>query len=548
MTVALANAQMSVPGWQWNLPAMRYQRLNLSQRASVDRGNDLFTRGENAMRQSDWERRHGNETRRAAQDRDAIASFRASATEWRRFGMEFVNAPEYIMGYTQFMQGLSLYGARDRYAAVRILTEVIDLYEEIPDIVVPALFWRGRAFADSGDTVKATTDWQMIVDTPEYMAHPLYFTAMLDLARQEWNRMRFDAAASRWERLIAMDEEKVPRDVLDDARTQLIIWYGFQDTWDRVTPLVEAMARGNANRQIELNWHFLNHFWHFLGHDWRTSYFDKVYRKPEDAERAIAKVRLGIVNWFEKQAEVYVPFGDVRVWEHALQVFRYRRWIDNKRGPELAMALAKRMREDEGLDVATRQRRAGELIDALTQAEMFIEARSVLEQVTSPVQRLWNLYTIEHRANNRDEAVRVLIQLTQNSDFDTARHAKRTLAEYYRHYTNQQEEAIKLYTELADPPWTLWCIANSYERMRAWDRAQNVLSEIASIFPNDAARAMFEKGRLFEAAGNREQAIGAFRRILQHPEWKRASEASQAHQTLRSWGIDPGGGEIHEIH
>ncbi|MCL1857165.1 MAG: hypothetical protein FWF84_05970 [Kiritimatiellaeota bacterium] len=545
-----AFAQLSVPGWDWKLPAARFQRLSIPQRTAVTSANDLFSQGEEAMRLADHYRRHNDETRRVEHDKKAIASFRASAARWKLFGTEFVLAPASVLGYAQFMEGLSLYAARDRYAAIKILTEVIDLYEEVNDVIVPALFWRGKAYADSGDIVKATADWQVLVDTPEYESHPLYYSAMLATAEQEWARMRFDAAVARYEKLVALGEDTVPRDVLDAARTELIVWYGFQDKWDKVTPLVEAMARGNEQRRLELNWHFLNHFWHNLYYnpDWRRLYFDKLYKRSEDVEKALTKVRLGVVGWFEQQAELYVPFGDIKVWDHALQVFRYRRWIDGKRAPEMALALAKRLRDEEGLDPPTRQRRARELIDCLTQAEMFIEARSVLDYISDPVGRLWSLYTIEERSQNHEEVVRILTQLMQNNDFDTSRGAKRTLAEYYRHRINKQEEAIKLYNDLAEPPWTLWCVADSYRRMNSWDKAQNVLSELASIFPNEAAQAMWTKGEYYEYAGDRDRAISVYRQLANHPEWKQSSYAGQAHTVLREWGIDSGGGAGNDVH
>ena len=60
---------------------------------------------------------------------------------------------------------------------------------------------------------------------------------------------------------------------------------------------------------------------------------------------------------------------------------------------------------------------------------------------------------------------------------------------------------------------------------------------------------MYDKGRYFEAAGNKEQAIACYRRLMTQPEWKQSSYASQAHQALERLGVQQtGGGVVSEVH
>ena len=74
------------------------------------------------------------------------------------------------------------------------------------------------------------------------------------------------------------------------------------------------------------------------------------------------------------------------------------------------------------------------------------------------------------------------------------------------------------------------------------------MDEICGVFPNDAAQAMLTKGDWFRDAGDKKNAIGCYRRILSHAEWKKSSSASQAHQRLEAFGIATGGAVVNDVH
>jgi hypothetical protein len=59
---------------------------------------------------------------------------------------------------------------------------------------------------------------------------------------------------------------------------------------------------------------------------------------------------------------------------------------------------------------------------------------------------------------------------------------------------------------------------------------------------------MLRKGDWYRDDGDVKRAIGCYRRILAHAEWKKTAAASQAHQRLEVYGIGTGGAVLNEVH
>jgi len=112
---------------------------------------------------------------------------------------------------------------------------------------------------------------------------------------------------------------------------------------------------------------------------------------------------------------------------------------------------------------------------------------------------------------------------------------------------NLPEKAIPLFIEIADPPASLWALQECFWRVGKKSQAQATLTEIASIFPPEAARAMYQKADYYQRDNDKAQAIAHYRRILAHPDWKKSGEASNAHQRLEQLGVETGGAVIHGV-
>ncbi|MHC4885620.1 MAG: hypothetical protein ACYTGH_11100 [Planctomycetota bacterium] len=74
----------------------------------------------------------------------------------------------------------------------------------------------------------------------------------------------------------------------------------------------------------------------------------------------------------------------------------------------------------------------------------------------------------------------------------------------------------------------------------------STLTEVISMFPDWAARGVYQKAEYYRADGEKKKAVALYRQILKHEKWKKTREASGAHQRLEEWGFETGGGDIDE--
>ena len=514
--------------WNWRLPAETYQRLDIPQRTSEDRASGLHARGE--------------QSRRERKESDAVASFRAASQEWKRFTIEYVDAPESALAHAHFMQAYDLHLAKDRNEAVKIYTEVLDFYPDTPYAQVMALFWRGEAHRENGDQARAMADLAAIAEMEDVAGHPLAVVALERLAEDAWSRMQWEPAAARWQ-AIAEDQPDPPRDSRDRARRRLMMWRGLEERWDEVARIAES-AGADAKARADILGGFMWSTWNQDLPNWlRPSYFERRF-KGSDAATAEQKFRAKLVDWYAARRSVFAEAG--RDWDHDLAVFNYRRQLAPDKASTLATELGAKLRASQ-VDAAEKERRARGLIDQLVQAGMAIEARTLLGFVPNAVDRLRLAYSIEERTGHFAEAESILGQLERNEDPAVVLAAKRSRAYLYKDRMNAPEKAIPLYIEIADPPGTLWALQECYWRVGKKPQAHATLTEIASVFPGDAARAMFQKADYFQRENDKAQAIAHYRRILAHPDWKKTGEASSAHQRLEQLGVDTGGAVIHGI-
>ena len=163
------------------------------------------------------------------------------------------------------------------------------------------------------------------------------------------------------------------------------------------------------------------------------------------------------------------------------------------------------------------------------------------------VDNLWLTYEIENRADKLPAAQLALEQIVDQPDAAVSLAGKKRLAWFHKERTRQYDKAIALYIDISQPPGTLWDLQECYRRAGKKLEAYTVLTELASIFPPEAARAVWVQGQYREQDGEKDKAIALYRRLLAQPEWKKTWESSQAHQALERLGIATGGAVVNEV-
>ncbi len=90
----------------------------------------------------------------------------------------------------------------------------------------------------------------------------------------------------------------------------------------------------------------------------------------------------------------------------------------------------------------------------------------------------------------------------------------------------------------------MWHIQDAYYRWGKLDNAITTLTEIENSFPDQSARAAWQKASYYHTAGQAKQAVSAARRVLKL--YPKSAESSKAHQLLEGYGIATGGGLLDE--
>jgi tetratricopeptide (TPR) repeat protein len=278
-------------------------------------------------------------------------------------------------------------------------------------------------------------------------------------------------------------------------------------------------------------------------HSWGNWYYAVYVPGKEHAARRL-EWRGRLAAWYDRQLGTFDAAG--RPWDHALTAFRLWREFKPEAGAGRIPAITALLARLE-LDDAGRDRHARDFALLLCDYRLFDEARALLPQVKDLAANRWLAYEIGNRANALPEAQLALEELVANPDAAVSLRAKKTLAWFHKDRTRQYDKAIALYLDISEPPGTLWSLQECYRRAGKKREAYTILTELASIFPSEAPRAVWTQGQYREQDGEKEQAIALYRRLLSQPDWKKSPESSSAHQALERLGIATGGAVINEV-
>lgn len=516
--------------WTWHMPVSIYQNLDFGKRAAIDRGRAAYEKAAEA-------------TRRNVAVPEQIPLYRAAAAEWEKFRVNFeldMDVSDAVNAYVLFMRAYSLQGARDRNTAIKLYQELIDFYAGETWITPAALFMIGQNKQSNGEIRPAKRFYEELVSSEAMRKHSLASRAYKNLGSFAWTDKKYAEAIDYWRKGSAEEYKNIARADYDEQRNLLRASIGVTCRWNELTDFIfegldEKNIKGRINAVIACEDNFRNWGTRNWWNDW---YFNPKFEKDADRKAEWTKHNQGFAKWHEGFKTLFAQDG--REWQFAMRSFAFRR--------EYSLPEAKKLiPEISGILKAspdnTKTARVREFGFALCDVKMYEEARTLLPLINGKVDQLWYTYEVDSREGKWDACVLTLEALMANADPEVVLKAKKTLAWVYKDRLRDYEKAIKLYLDISQPPGTLWDLYDCYRRSGQKKQAYATLGEI-TFFPDHAARSIWRQAEDHLADGEKDLAIGLYRRLLSQPEWKKTWESSQAHQRLESMGIATGGAVI----
>ena len=527
--------------WDWHLPGNVYKELEFTDRAAVDRAVKLFQQAIDAER-------------RGVKVTDLVPRYRAAAGEWRKVqvqGESSGESNEPLLAYAVFMQGYSRQQAHDRNEAIKLFNEVLDIYPEEKFIAVPARYMLSLVKRELGDLKQANADLEEIVDDKAADGHPIYYNVLRSMGSVRWNEGRPDEAAELWSKIV-FSKKKVDWTLWRYARNDLVLALTVAGSFNELEAAVLAgIDEGKRKERVErmaenAKWMSeTDRYWHHG----LTKYLDRKYprdRKASERKAALEKIRRGYIAWLDGEGAVFDGYDDG--WAFAVARLRARLGVEKpaeilKRAKTLE-PLVKNAKPDL---VDGRARTVAMELAGIGEKEA---ARAAAELAKNHLYQLRLQYEVENALQEWKAAAMYLeeyVQAQPPPPPDDLKRAKYDLAWHYRVRLSEHEKAVKIYQDLDDPPRSLWGLAESLRDCGKKTEAYKSLTEIASMFPNDAPNAVLRIAQWKERDGDKEKAIALYRRLLSHPKWKQSSASSEAHQALERFGIATGGAMTNEV-
>jgi tetratricopeptide (TPR) repeat protein len=494
--------------WNWVLPAERYKALSVFERAQYDKAAAFFKNND----------------------------FRASAAEFEKFKVQFQDsASSSSLAYVNFMHGYCLLQAKDRNAAIKAFTEVLDYFKNETEDAAAALFFKGVAHLENGDLRKGLQCMQQMADDEQYRYHPLAAGALRRLAENSWKNNQIEAALRCWKQVCADFGQSNPQEA-HEARSAVTAYYLRQGDF---AGYENWICGGDGRENVQhRRWVALTAV------EVAMSVFDfnnyGQARKEEHAKAAKAffawyKAQR---NWFEKARDLWTYY------DKGIQ-FLVHRLGDKKERDEMAdeMAIYIKSLRDSAKDDNQRNdahHKLSWLVDRLCEMGDWIRAQLCADTITDAPYAGFKTAEILGRRQKWPEAVAKLQDVEKTDNPYWSGRAKEERARIYKDVTGEYEKAIKLYQEIDKPPGTIWSIQDCYKRWGKLKEALATLTEIENSFPDQAAAAAWRKVQYLEEAQDKTAVIAGCRRILKA--YKASPEASHAHQLLEKDGIKTGGG------
>lgn len=536
VAVAAAFTAAAADSWTWRMPVKYYQNLDFEHRAAIDKARDAYIRAEESTRRNE-----------SFPDKQ-LPLYRAAAAEWEKYRVQFEFDNDFsadaVNAYVEFMTAYSLQGARDRNKAIKSYQSLIDMYPEETWITAAAQYMIGANQLANGENNRAKGTFADMVDDPQMAKHPLASRAYCKIGEFYWGIGKAAEAQDYWRKGASDFYREIAKSDYDQQRTLYRASLGVTHKWIEMTDFIfEGIDEKNIKGRLDAVIATEDYFRWWQNRNWLNDwYYARQFDgKEKELKADMTKFYKGFSQWHESFKSLFQQGG--KEWDFSSRTFDYRREYSSEEAkkyiPEMMKVLKASADED-------KPKRARDMAIRLADAKMFVEARTLLDFMKAPVDRLWLSYEIDRREGQWDAVKLTLEQIIANPDPKVSLDGKKTLAWVYKDCTREYEKAVKLYEEINQPPNTLWDIQWCYRRLGEKIKAQATLDELA-FFPDQAARAVWTKAEYFREDGEKEKAIALYRRLLSQPEWKKTGESSQAHQRLEAWGIATGGAVVNEV-
>ena len=509
--------------WTWALPGERYKQLGVFERAQYDKAAAFFKNND----------------------------YRAAGSEFEKFKVQFQDsALNSTLAYVNFMCGYCLYLTKERHAAIKVFTEVLDYFKNETEDAAAALFFKGLAQLDNGDTRPGLQCMQQMAEDKKFRHHPLAAGALRRLAESFWKQKQTETALKYWKQVCADFAKANPEEAKEARNSVASVYlrngdYAGYENW-----LVGEADRENVPHR---RWVAL------VAGDAALEVFDQNNFPPPPtpsrggegagggptAKEAQQQGAHAYFTWFKTQKPWFEKSKDLWSYYDRCINFLVQRLNDKKDRDETVnevSAFLKAAREG-AKDEPARQgvhHKLSWLVDRLCEMGDWTQAQLCAGSITDAPYSAYKNYEILGRRQKWKEGVALLEEIEKSANQQWVERAKEERARVYREFTGEYELAIKLYREIDKPPGTLWNIQDAYKRWGKLKEALTTLTEIENSFPDQAAASAWRKAQYLEEAGDKNAVVAQCRRFLKL--YKAAPEAGAVQQLLKKYILQTGGG------
>lgn len=529
--------------WNWRMPGDIYGGLDFETRVGVDKASKCFSDAINA------ERNGANSVK-------LIPLYRAAVAEWRKVEIqaEADNTNDDLLAYAAFMQGYARFRAHDTNEAVKFFNQVVDLYEDIEWVVFPAKYFIARVKLDTGEMRTGWNLYEEIFHGDEGKTHPLMANVANSLGWKKWEELKEAEAQEAWtvgaSEHFANSNWRARNASVEGLLLACVIRGAFDDLENF---LFAGVKEENTKRRREVVYGNADWFlWQITyGHSALCKQIRRKCKSDSECATKTRELHSRYVEWFEGKRNLLVVNGDdfhFCVKQIKLRLRLEKRDKITSRILALASGLGK-IKDDKA-----RASRVRTVIDLFYDLNDFDSAFIVADKMPGAGAAAYLRYEIAKTAAERgkgkwDDCIPHLKEyLNTHPESSSVLNAKYIMGWIYRERMGDAKKALEVYLDITDPPKSLWELAWTYRKLGEKSKAENTLTEIASLFEKDAPRAVLTLAQYAEADGNRKKAVALYKRLLSQPEWKKLGESSQAHQALERLGERTGGAMINEVH
>ena len=526
-------------GWSWRMPGSVYKDLDFTDRAQVDRATKIFEQALNAES-------------RGLKVTELVPRYRNAAGEWRKVQVQAETSgdgdKEALLAYAVFMQGYAKQHAHDRNEAIKLYSEVLDLYPEQKFVSVLARYLISRVRRQVGDIKQANADLEEIITDPDAEKHAIYWDVVREVAGIRWDADKIDEAADLWAKIV-FSKANIGNDIVSSARWNLMVvriiakdYGGFEEAL--FANVDKSKKKRAAAVQESTDW-----MSGCSGNHPVAAYLERKYPdKKNESKRGkeLAGILKSYAEWLERQSDLFAGEDDGWRWE-LLRFWFYRQL---EKPSELSKRIVRLKGMVKGCKPELLNGRARTLAMILVKMNRGDEARSVAAMPKDAPSRLRLQSDVEAGLGQWKEVIMYLTELVSLKPplpSGEVKSIKYDMANIYRRRLGAPDKAVKLYLEIDDPPQSLWGLAEALRESGKKNESYTTLTEIASIFPNDAPSAVLRAAQWREQDGAKETAIALYKRLLSHPKWKETGASSAAHQALERLGIATGGAMTNEV-